>query len=132
MPKALVKAYIIQIRLLLKMVLRKQKRQYLTYYYRRTPKPKNASILHTSILFSLITFLLLLSYYYSFIKEGISVIGTIQTIRTQRKQQEEGLIKRKEYISSSLIDLKLLYKGYISQGILYIELLNISQVLELA
>ena len=42
------------------------------------------------------------------------------------------MLERKEYIKPRLIDLKLIYKGQIPQGILYIELLDNGQVLELA
>ena len=41
------------------------------------------------------------------------------------------MLKYKEYIKPSLINLKLIYKGQIPQGTLYIELLNNGQVLEL-
>ena len=65
-------------------------------------------------------------------EEGIGAAGTVRTIRTQHEQQEEGLTKHKEHISSSLMDLKLLYEGQIPWGTLYAELSNNGQVLELA
>ena len=56
----------------------------------------------------------------------------MRIIKIRRKQQKDLILRRKEYISSSLINLKLLHKGQILWSILYAELLNNGQVLELA
>ena len=65
-------------------------------------------------------------------EEGIGAAGTVRTVKTQREEQEDLTPKRKEHMSPSLIDLKLIHEGQIPWGTLYAELSNNGQVLELA
>ena len=65
-------------------------------------------------------------------EEGIGAAGTVRTVKTQREEQEDLTPKRKEYMSPSLVDLKLIHEGQIPWGTLYVELSNNGQVLELA
>ena len=68
-------------------------------------------------------------------KLGIGAAGTVRTTRTKREEQEdlsEEKEVKNEKISSSLVDLKLIYNSQIPWGTLYAETSEDSTVIEFA